>query len=503
MKIKLYALLLEDVKRDAELLEEILSENGFDPELVRVDNKEDFTSKLKRGKFDIIYADFTLPSFNGESALEIARQLSPNVPFICVSGTIGEDRAVELLKLGATDYVLKDRMERVPMATKRALDAVEQLNRFRETQIELQTNRRLLQSIINNALDCIFIKDIDGKYLLFNEAAERLFSVSEKEIIGKDDSFLFPDQIFRRHRELDNQVINGAAPITFEEVLTTSDGVERTFHTIKCPMFDDFGNPTGLFGIARDITERKKLERILVESKEKAEESNRFKTEFLNNISHEIRTPMNAIAGFSELLKLSDSDITKQKEYIDIITENCFHLLDIINDIIIIASLASKQTTLNYSTFSINDVIHEIYAKFETNAKNKKLVFTFESLENEEGDKVYSDKLKVTHILYCLVNNAIKFTREGEVRFGCVKKGSEFEFFVSDTGIGIPKEKQHFIFEQFRQVSKAVSDEFGGTGLGLTISKEYTEMLGGRIFIESELGKGSNFYFTIPAEGTP
>ena len=177
MRIKLYALLLEDVKRDAELLEEILSENGFDPELVRVDNKEDFTSKLKRGKFDIIYADYTLPTFNGESALEIARQLSPNVPFICVSGTIGEDRAVELLKLGATDYVLKDRMERVPMATKRALDAVEQLNRFRETQIELQTNKRLLQSIINNALDCIFIKDIDVKYLLFNEAAERLFSV--------------------------------------------------------------------------------------------------------------------------------------------------------------------------------------------------------------------------------------------------------------------------------------------------------------------------------------
>lgn len=142
------------------------------------------------------------------------------------------------------------------------------------------------------------------------------------------------------------------------------------------------------------------------------------------------------------------------------------------------------------------------------------LIFSISLLSAQERDTLgaedilrmsfgFIDAIKQLGIFWGLVNNAIKFTREGSVRFGCVRKGAEFEFFVSDTGIGIPKEKQHFIFEQFRQVSKAVSDEFGGTGLGLAISKEYTEMLGGRISIESELGKGSKFCFTIPAEGTP
>ena len=135
MKVRLYALLLEDVKRDAELLEEILTEEGFDLEMDLVDNEEGFVSNLKRHNYDIIFADFTLPSFNGELALELAKKLSPNVPFICISGTIGEDRAVELLKQGATDYVLKDRMERVPMATKRALDATAQLSKFREQKL--------------------------------------------------------------------------------------------------------------------------------------------------------------------------------------------------------------------------------------------------------------------------------------------------------------------------------------------------------------------------------
>ena len=173
MKTKLYALLLEDVKKDAELLQEILADEGYDLEVDVVQTEQNFVAYLKKNNYDIIFADYTLPTFNGQFALELAKIIAPNVPFISISGTIGEDRAVELLKQGATDYILKDRMERLGFATKRALDAASHLNKFRQQEIEIQTNRRLLQTVINNALDSIYIKDNTGKYLLVNEAAER------------------------------------------------------------------------------------------------------------------------------------------------------------------------------------------------------------------------------------------------------------------------------------------------------------------------------------------
>jgi len=498
MKVKLYALHLEDVKRDAELLEEILKEEGFDLEMDLVDNEEGFVSNLKRHNYDIIFADFTLPSFNGQSALELAKKLSPNVPFICISGTIGEDRAVELLKQGATDYVLKDRMERVPMATKRALDAATQLSKFRETEIELQTNRRLLQSIINNALDSIYIKDINGKYLLFNDAAEKTFGITEQEVIGKDDSVIFPAVHALMVKEIDQKVIESGVPYTYEDSIITSGGAVRTFHTIKCPMFDDFGNPTGLFGIARDITERKHLEQVLIEAKEKAEDSNRLITAFLNNISHEIRTPMNAIVGFSDFLKSPELPVEKRIEYIDIISNNCYQLLDIINDIVITASLASGQVKLNISNFNINDICKTLYSQFEPKAKLKNITLNFDCSFDDLNADIRSDVIKLTHILSSLINNAIKFTIKGNIRFGYILRDDKLEFYIEDTGIGISPGKQELIFERFRQAERSTAYEFGGTGLGLTISKGYVELLGGKIWLSSDLGKGSTFFFTIP-----
>jgi PAS domain S-box-containing protein len=498
MKIRLYALLLEDVKRDAEFLEEILTDNGFDLEMDLVDNEADFISNLKRHNYDIIYADFTLPAFNGQAALEVTKKMCPNIPFICISGTIGEDRAVELLKQGATDYVLKDRMERVPMATKRALEAASQLNKFRETEIELQTNRRLLQSIINNALDSIYIKDINGKYLLFNYAAEKTFGVKESDVIGKDDSFIFSEAHVQMVKEIDKKVIESGVPYTYEDSITSPDGIVRVFQTIKCPMYDDFGNATGLFGIARDITERKNLEYVLTEAKEKAEDSNRLKTAFLNNISHEIRTPMNAIIGFSDFLKTPELPIDKRIEYIDIISTNCYQLLDIINDIVITASLASGQVKLNISRFNINIICENLYSQFEPKAQLKNIVLDYVCPFNDSDAYIRSDEIKLTHILSCLINNAVKFTKQGNINFGYTLKGDELEFYIEDTGIGISPEKQELIFERFRQAERSTAYEFGGTGLGLTISKGYVELLGGKIWLSSNIGKGSKFFFTIP-----
>lgn len=560
MKTKLYALLLEDVRLDAELLAETLESEGYDLTLDVVDNERDFTHALNSSDYDIIFADYTLPSFNGERALILARSLCPNIPFISISGTIGEDRAVELLKQGATDYVLKDRMERLGMATKRALDAANHLKKFRNQQIELQTNRRLLNTVINNALDSIYIKDFNGKYLLLNEAAEKTMSVRACDVIGKDDTFVLNPEDAKLMMEIDRKVIESGAPFSFEDTISTPEGKVKSYHTIKCPMFDDNGKPAGLFGITRDITERKELEASLREAKEKAEESNRLKTAFLNNISHEIRTPMNAIVGFSEFLKLPDLELDKRIEYIDIVSNSCFQLLDIIDSIITSSSLVSGKVDITREKFSLPDLFNSLLSDYQESAAAKGLKLSFElggdageivgnnsgaigaggdavrrNSGGGAGQKVMfqnstniieTDRNILREIFCHLLNNAIKFTKSGYVKFGSMvysgetqagelpnfrtmnlssvkltgaseKKSNNLLFFVSDTGIGIAQEHQKHIFDRFSQADSTIRYDFGGTGLGLSIAKGYTELLGGKIWVESKPGIGSTFYFTV------
>ncbi|MGE0021915.1 MAG: response regulator [Draconibacterium sp.] len=495
---KLYALLLEDVPKDAELLREMLADEGFDLRVDIVDTEQAYISCLKNHDYDIIYADFTLPAFNGQEALELAKIICPYVPFICISGTIGEDRAVELLKQGATDYVLKDRMERLPFATKRALDAAAQLSKFRQTEIELQTNRRLLQTIINNATDVIYIKDLNCNYILVNEAAEKAIGKTSAEVIGKNDTFFFSASEAETMIEMDKKVIAGGVPKTIEETITLADGTTHIFSTIKSPMFDDFGKITGLFGIARDITERKQMEDKLIEAKEKAEESDNLKTAFLHNISHEIRTPLNAIVGFSGLLSDPETDAEKRKHFIDIILQSSDQLLLIIADIVDIATIEAGQVKIIEKEIELNSMLKLLFDQFLLKANKQNITLALNSFLPDTEIRIIADETKLSQILSNLISNALKFTKQGNVNFGYQIKEDEIEFVVEDTGIGIPATMHNEIFKRFRQVESTTARQFGGSGLGLSISKAYVEMLGGKIWLDSDLGKGSTFYFTIP-----
>lgn len=498
MNGKLYALLLEDVPRDAELLQEMLVDEGFDLKIDIVDTEQAYVSCLKKHDYDIIYADFTLPAFNGQEALELAKIICPYVPFICISGTIGEDRAVELLKQGATDYVLKDRMERLPFATKRALDAAAQLSKFRQTEIELQTNRRLLQTIINNATDVIYIKDLNCNYILVNEAAEKAIGKTSAEVIGKNDAFFFAGNEAETMMEMDKKVIAGGVPKTIEETITLADGNTHIFSTIKSPMFDDFGKITGLFGIARDITERKQMEDSLIEAKEKAEESDNLKTAFLHNISHEIRTPLNAIVGFSGLLSSPEIDAEKRKHFIDIILQSSDQLLLIIADIVDIATIEAGQAKISEKEIELNSLLKLLFDQFLLKANKQNITLALNLFLPDTEIRIIADEAKLSQVLSNLISNALKFTKQGNVNFGYQIKENEIEFVVEDTGIGIPATMHNEIFKRFRQVESTTARQFGGSGLGLSISKAYIEMLGGKIWLDSELGKGSTFYFTIP-----
>jgi signal transduction histidine kinase len=244
------------------------------------------------------------------------------------------------------------------------------------------------------------------------------------------------------------------------------------------------------------------LQAELVIAKEKAEESDRLKTAFLQNMSHEIRTPMNAIIGFSNMLDDPDLLPEKRKSFVHIIINSTYQLLSIVTDVLTISSLETKQESINLGEVCINSIIVELLAIFKTQAYDQKISLYAKQQLTDKQSEIYSDSTKLIQILTNLINNALKFTHQGSIEFG-YNLNTEIdplviEFYVKDCGIGIKAELHEKIFERFRQADSLIIKKYGGTGLGLSISKGFVELLGGKIWVQSELGKGSTFYFTIP-----
>ncbi len=238
-------------------------------------------------------------------------------------------------------------------------------------------------------------------------------------------------------------------------------------------------------------------------SREKAIESDRLKSAFLANMSHEIRTPMNGILGFANLL--SDKDLSEEEKnsYLEIINNCANQLLVILDDLIDLAKIESNQLTINKREVNIKELMNELLVLF-SRRMTEAVTLKYIPLPGSNGDTVIiTDYVRLKQILSNLINNAIKFTKQGSITFGYTIKQNELEFYVADTGIGISPEKQKIIFQRFMQADISESRTYGGTGLGLTISKALVEMLGGNIWVESTPGKGSCFYFTIPKIEAP
>ncbi|MBN2485425.1 MAG: response regulator [Bacteroidales bacterium] len=253
----------------------------------------------------------------------------------------------------------------------------------------------------------------------------------------------------------------------------------------------------------RQLIEEKNSELIkknqeLLTAKDKAEESDRLKTEFLHNLSHEIRTPMNGIIGFSEMLN-SPGICNERRDYYTKVVQNCSHqLLRIIDDILEISNLETKQEKLFETSFNLNDFIMELYSAATHKYKNSKIEFLVKSeLKNNES-LVVLDKTKLSRIVGSLLENAFRFTSNGFIELGCYLAGKNLVIYVKDTGIGIAPENHEMVFKRFSQEEKDISHKYGGLGLGLSISRENTILMGGDITLKSEKGKGSVFYVTLP-----
>lgn len=242
------------------------------------------------------------------------------------------------------------------------------------------------------------------------------------------------------------------------------------------------------------------IRKHLQDSRLKAEESEKLKSAFLANMSHEIRTPMNGILGFVKLL--DEQGIAKEQHslYISYIKKSSNRLLDTINDIIEISRIESNQAKLQPSVFELNETINYLFGFFKPETQEKRIKFSLKNSFSESPVMLNTDKIKLESILVNFLKNAIKFTRQGEIEFGCTREDDLFVFYVKDTGIGIPENRLEAIFERFTQAGSTYSKPYEGSGLGLSISKAYATLLNGKIRVESKVNKGSTFWFSFKPE---
>ncbi len=264
------------------------------------------------------------------------------------------------------------------------------------------------------------------------------------------------------------------------------------------PIVNEKNEITHFVGVKEDITKKKKMLEDLIEAKEKAEESDRLKSAFLANMSHEIRTPMNGILGFTELLTEPRLSGKEKDKYIEIIQKSGNRMLNTVNDIIEISKIETGQVTKTIAPTNVIHVMTDLFYFFSGEADKKGLEFVLDNQDSLNEEWIETDQVKFVSIMTNLIKNAIKYTDQGEIHMGCNRGEKFMEFYVNDTGIGIPNDRQQAIFDRFIQADIADKMALQGSGLGLSISKSYVEMLGGKIRVESTVGQGSTFYFTLP-----
>lgn len=361
--------------------------------------------------------------------------------------------------------------------------------------------RQLSQAVEQSPIT-ILITNTNGDIEYVNPKFTETTGYNIEEVIGQNTSFLKSGYTsIEEYKDL-WQTIEHGKDWHGEFHNKKKDGTLYWESATVSPIVNEEGKTTHYIAIKEDITLRKKTEQELIQAKLNAEESDRLKLAFLANMSHEIRTPMNGILGFTELLKEPKLSGKEQKEYIEIIEKSGVRMLNIINDIINISKIESGQIEVSLSVTNVNEQIEYLNTFFKPETKQKGIQLLATKKLPSEDCNIVTDQEKLYAVLTNLVKNAIKFTNEGSIEFGCEKKGNYLEFFVKDTGLGISKTQQNIIFERFRQANESLTRSHEGSGLGLAISKAYIEMLGGKIWVESELGKGSSFHFIIPFQKT-
>ena len=368
---------------------------------------------------------------------------------------------------------------------------------------ESEKQLKLLSTAIAQSPISVVITDREGNIEYVNPKFSEITGYSLAEAQGRNPRILKSDLHDREfYRVLWNTILSGN--LWQGEFCNKKKNGDYYWESAAIsPIVDSNGYISFFVAVKEDISEKKKMMEDLIKAKEQAEESDKLKTAFLNNISHEIRTPFNGILGFLSMLQYDDLSKTERDEYFNYINQSADRLMNTINDIVDISQIQSGQTKLTISMINLRNFILNLVSRFKPEAEIKGLEFKSSIELPDHIGSVSTDSVKLTTILSNLISNAIKFTKTGSIELGLSLHNKNLQFLVKDTGIGISKDKHQFIYYRFAQVDNSNTRAFEGSGLGLAIAKEYGEMLGGKIWLESEEGKGSTFYFAFPYPEAP
>jgi PAS domain S-box-containing protein len=489
----LRVLFVDDDPVDVELERQALRRD-FEVDGSRIDTAREFMTALTAGGFDIILCDYSMPQFSGMQALGLWQAGGARVPFIFVTGRLSEEVAVECIKAGATDYVLKGNLARLPTAVDRALREFAAANALRRAESE----RARVMAAVEQAAEVVVITDPNRAIVYVNPAFTRVTGYGPEEVVGRDVGLLRSEAQDPRVNEEMWRMISTGQVWRGQLVNRRRDGSLYDAEMTMAPVLDADGTIVNVCSIHRDVSERVAAERRLRELYARLAETDRLKDEFLAAFSHELRTPLNIVMGYADVLtETAGARLdAESRGFLAGIPRSASQLTVQLPETLDLARLRIDALQPRLASTDVGALVREAAEAFKHLAAGKGLALR--CVTESQPLQVTTDRTRLRQVLDNLIDNAIKFTESGEVGVRAAGDGHMVTVEVRDTGIGVAAADIPRMFEDFRQLDGSATRRYGGCGLGLALTKRLLDLLGGSIEVESEPGCGSCFRVCLP-----
>jgi PAS domain S-box-containing protein len=499
-KGRLSILVVDDSEVDATLACREIKKAGYNVQWSRVDTALALSECLHKQHIDCILCDHKMPGFSSFDALKIVKEAGMDIPFLIVSGMIGEEMAADAMRAGAHDYINKGNLIRLVPAIERELREVQiRAEKRHDYELMLESERRF-RTIAEAAPILIWMTDVSGRIVYVNHRWRDFLSAALIKPYEFDWlSRVHANDVAQVRAKLTN-ICATKSEFSFEFRFQTLKGDWRHVRVIGSPRITESGVLEGFVGTFLDLTD-------VIDARRAAEEANEAKSSFLAKVSHEIRTPLGAMLGFADLLRDEKLSAADRRHFLDTIVRNGDELLHIIGNILDLSKIESGKLTIEVSTFRIRSLLADVKSLFALKAQEKGINLLTD-VKDSVPEWVISDHTLMREILVNLIGNAIKFTDRGEVQVKVehVKEdqtpsrrpGGMLRIAVEDSGRGISKDRQGELFQSFSQGGPSISRQFGGSGLGLVLARHMSRVLGGDLILESSTpGVGSRFVSTV------
>ncbi len=493
-------LLIEDNLGDARMIMEMINDiEGNIFKIIHTENLNDGIKTHKNLKCQIILLDLFLPDSMGINTILHMLKEASDIPIIILSGIDDQLLAIDAVKYGAQDYLIKGKTDSTLLERSiyYAIERHQNKEEMKKLMKDLKLSEKRLSTLFKNAPIAIILHDINGNIYTSNKMAEKLFSYTQDELISLNVYNFFEEESLNDFRqELKNHIESQPSTKKFEGTIKNKQnsfkdvGISSSFFKVDGKVFIET-----LFSDISDRISYEKTKILLIDHLIATLET---KTTFFSAMSHDLRTPLNAIIGFSELL-LEDMNEQLSEEQLDFlrdINESAENLLELIIFILDYSEIEAGIFKINKVKFNIMPIINDLSNILTPKLKRRKLDFQIMGIE--KNSSVFGDIIKFKQILYNLIDNAIKFTENGSITFRGIEREDNWEFQVEDIGSGIAKDDYDVVFREFGRIENDIKKKVSGSGLGLALTKRLIELHGGEIWFESEIGKGTTFFFTIP-----